>query len=382
MTLRLLCLLAALVLGFAAPVRAESLKPVPESLYPELEYLLTVPQGSADLAPDKLNAIVSFVAATPQGVSMSMRDRDKAAGAFHSFSLRGNLARVVDYAYNPDIPVYVTMPSSVRDQEWLDPATRDDLKSLSRAVEQGGSFQLRGREREIITPDANTGGYYAYRQDRAMAVFPGPTGPVLVSVACQNEPSDIGRKGLVVGPDSDWNYLYSAETGLTKTGLGWVDSYMYQAYSVLVLVSDTEAGVVRVGSFKWLNAGWAKVNMVKQMHIVNGIKRFAADFKAVLESPRLPQAGELAAMYRDLQGDSPENLRAQVAPYLDAIAAGGSSSSLAGPFKKLLTSGEYLRDMSREEMVKIVLKEFLKQRLGRQTLIQVARAGATGTAHP
>lgn len=382
MTLRLLCLLAALVLGFAAPVRAESLKPVPESLYPELEYLLTVPQGSADLAPDKLNAIVSFVAATPQGVSMAMRDRDKAAGAFHSFSLRGNLARVVDYAYNPDIPVYVTMPSSVRDQEWLDPATRDALKGLARAVEQGGSFQLRGREREIITPDANTGGYYAYRQDRAMAVFPGPTGPVLVSVACQNEPSDIGRKGLVVGPDSDWNYLYSAETGLTKTGLGWVDSYMYQAYSVLVLVSDTEAGVVRVGSFKWLNAGWAKVNMVKQMHIVNGIKRFAADFKAVLESPRLPQAGELAAMYRDLQGNSPESLRAQVAPYLDAIAAGESSSSLAGPFKKLLTSGEYLRDMSREEMVKIVLKEFLKQRLGRQTLIQVARAGAPGTAHP
>jgi hypothetical protein len=157
---------------------------------------------------------------------------------------------------------------------------------------------------------------------------------------------------------------------------------MYQAYSVLVLVSDTEAGVVRVGSFKWLNAGWAKVNMVKQMHIVNGIKRFAADFKAVLESPRLPQAGELAAMYRDLQGDSPESLRAQVAPYLDAIAAGGSSSSLAGPFKKLLTSGEYLRDMSREEMVKIVLKEFLKQRLGRQTLIQVARAGTPGMTHP
>jgi len=382
MTLRLLCLLAALVLGFAAPVRAESLQSVPESLYPELEYLLTVPQGAAELVPDKLNAIVAFVAATPQDKSMAMRDRDKASGAFHSFSLRGNLARIVDYAYNPDIPVYVTMPSSVREQEWLDPDTRGALKDLSRAVEQGGSFQLRGREREIITPDANTGGYYAYRQDRAMAVFPGPTGPVLVSVACQNEPSDIGRKGLVVGPDSDWNYLYSAETGLTKTGLGWVDSYMYKAYSVLVFVADTEAGVVRAGSFKWLNAGWAKVNMVKQMHIVNGIKRFAADFKAVLESPRLPQAGELAAMYRELQGNSPESLRAQVAPYLDAIAAGGSSSSLAGPFKELLTSGEYLRAMSREEMVKIVLKEFLKQRLGRQTLIQVARVGAPGTAHP
>jgi hypothetical protein len=380
MTLRLLCLLAALVLGFAAPVRAESLQPVPESLYPELEYLLTVPGGSADVSPEKLNAVVAFVASTPQDVSMSMRDRGKASGAFHSFTLRGDLARVVDYAYNPDIPVYVTMPSSVREQEWLDPATREALRGLPRAVGQGGPFMLRGREREIITPDANTGGYYAYRQDRAMSVFAGPTGPVLVSVACQNEPSDIGRKGLVVGEDSGWNYLYSGETGLTKTGLGWVDSYMYSAYSVLVFVSDGEAGVVRVGSFKWLDAGWAKVNMVKQSHIVNGIKRFAADFKAVLESPRLPRARELADMYRDLQDDSPESLRALVGPYLDAIAAG--PSSLSGPFKKLLASGDYLRDMSREEMVKIVLKEFLKQRLGRQTLIQVAQVGTPGAAHP
>ena len=75
-------------------------------------------------------------------------------------------------------------------------------------------------------------------------------------------------------------------------------------------------------------------------------------------------------------------LRALVAPYLEAIATGGASSSLAAPFKQLLTSGEYLRDMSREEMVKIVLKEFLKQRLGRQTLIQVAQAGTPGAAHP
>lgn len=382
MTLRLFGLLAALILGFAAPLRAQTLQSVPESLYPGLEYLLTVPKGGSDLVPEKIAEIVSFVASTPQNVSMTMRDRDKASGGFHAFTVRSGLERIAEYAYNPDIPVFVTMPSSVREQEWLSPATRKGLKDLSGALGQGGSFLLRGAEREIITPDANTGGYYAYNQDRALAVFPGPTGPVLVSVACQTEPSDIGRKGFVVGDDSDWNYLYSGEKGLTKTGLGWVDSYMYNAHSVLVFVSDTGAGVVKVGSFKWLNAGWAKVNMVKQSHIVNGIKRFASDFKAVLESPRLPQAQELASMYANLQGSSPESLRTMVGPYLEAIAGGPASSSLAGPFKKLLASGDYLRDMSREEMVKIVLKEFLKQRLGRPALIQVAQAGAPGAAHP
>ena len=382
MTLRLLCLLAALVLGFAAPLRAKTLQPVPESLYPGLEYLLTIPRGSSDMDPGRLNEILSFVASAQQDVSMSLQDRDKASGAFHAFTLRGDLGRVLDYAYNPDIPVYVTMPSSVREQEWLDPSTGAALRELPRALRQGAFFQVRGREREIITPDANTGGYYAYNQDRAMAVFPGPTGPVLVSVGCQTEPSDVGRKGCVVGEDSGWNYLYSGETGLNRTGLGWVDSYMYDAHSVLVLVSDTQAGVVRVGSFKWLNAGWAGVNMVKREHIANGIKRFAADFKAVLESPRLPGVEELATMHRNLLADSVDSLRAMVAPYLEAIARGEGCSSLTGPFRKLLASGDYLRGMSREEMVKVVLKEFLKQRLGRQNLIQVAQAGKPRTAYP
>ena len=382
MILRLFCLLAALVLGFAAPLRAQALQSVPDSLYTGLEYLLTIPKGTSDIAPERLNEILAFVAATPSDISMSMQDRDKASGAFHSFSLRGDLSRVLEYAYNPEIPIYVTMPSSVRAQEWLNPATREALKGLPRALAQGQPLLVRGSERETITPDANTGGYYAYKQDRAIALFPGAAGPVLVSVSCQPEPSDVGRKGCVVGDDSGWNYLYSGETGLNKTGLGWVDSYMYNAHSVLVFVSDTKAGVVHVGSFKWLNAGWAGVNMVKQSHIINGIKRFASDFKAVLESPRLPQAQELASMYRDLNDDSPESLRALVAPYLDAIIRGGEASGLSGSFRKLLASGDYLRNMSREEMVKVVVKEYLKERLGRQNLIQVAQAGKFPAVHP
>lgn len=382
MIVRVFCLLSALLLGFAVPTPASSLQSVPDVLYPGLEYLLTVPKSGTDIEPEKLSEIVSFVAQTPADTSMSMQDREGASGGFHAFTLRGDLRRVADYAYNPDIPVYVTMPSSVREQEWLDPATREALKNLPQAVATGQTLLVRGREREIITPDANTGGYYAYSQDRAMTVFQGPTGPVLVSVACQTEPSEIGRKGCVVGNDSNWNYLYSAETGLTKTGLGWVDSYMYNAHSILVFVSDSASGQVHVGSFKWLNAGWAKVNMVKQSHIINGIKRFAADFKTVLESPRLPGIAELAAMYRDLKADSEETLRGMVAPYLEAIVSSGDSGASSAPFKDLLASGDYLRGMTRQEMVKVVIKEYLKQRLGRESMIQVAQAGTQWTAQP
>jgi hypothetical protein len=379
MFMRFICLLGLLVFGTAVPAQADASKSIPESLYSELEYLLTLPTSNTDIVPEKLSQVIAFVSSSAAGSSMALEDREKASGAFYAFTLRGDLDRVVDYVYNPDIPVYVTMPSSIREQEWEEPATRDALKLLPKALEQGKTLLVRGSEREIITPDANTGGYYSYSQDRAVAVFEGPTGPVLVSVGCQTKPSDIGRKGYVVGEDSDWNYLYSEETGLTKTGLGWVDSYMYNAHSIIVFVTDSSSGTIHVGSFKWLNAGWAKVNMVKQSHIINGIKRFTADFKAVLESSRLPEAGELAAMYKELASGSMETLRQMVAPYLTAI---GDSGTLSSPFNKLLASGEYLENMSQQEMVKVLLKEYLKERLGRDSLIRVAQVGQHWTPQP
>lgn len=171
---RFICLLGLLVFGTAAPTRALALNSIPDSLYPGLEYLLTLPTSSADIAPEKLTELISFVASSEAESSLAMQDREKASGAFHAFTLRGDLSRVVEYVYNPDIPVYVTMPSSVRDQEWQDAATKDALKLLPKALNEGKTLLVRGSEREIITPDANTGGYYSYSQDRAVAVFQGP----------------------------------------------------------------------------------------------------------------------------------------------------------------------------------------------------------------
>lgn len=380
MKLRFFCLISVFVLGFAVPVRA--MQSVPESLYPGLEYLLSVPRSDAAVAAEKLSTLVDFVRSTPAATSMTMQSREKATGAFHSFVMRGDLGRVIDYVYNPDIPVYVTMPSSVREQEWLTPQVRDELRGLREGLTASASMVVRGAEREIITPDANTGGYYAYLQDRAVMVFQGETGPVLISVGCQAEPSEVGRKGVVVGDDANWNYLYSEETGLTKTGLGWVDSYMYNAHSILVFVSDTSSNTVRIGSFKWLNAGWAGMNMVKPVHIINGIKRFAADFITVLESPRLPEVKELAGMYRELKSDNADTLRQMVAPYVEAIGQSGDPAVKTSPFKNLLASGEYLRTMSQTEMIKVLLQEYIKKRVGRESLIHVAQLAATGQAAP
>ena len=208
---------------------------------------------------------------------------------------------LLGYAYNPDIPNYFTMPSSLQNHEWMTPEIEDQLRRLITEVDTlQETIVLRGQESETITPDTNTGSYYSYRQDRVVILMPGPTGPVMISATVQDEKSDVGKRGCIVGDDKDWNYLYSQKTGLNKTGLGWVDAYMYEAYSVMVYVTDTSTGSIQAGSFKWLNAGWSKINMVKSHHILGGIKRFAADLKAVLGAPELPEIDVISYKFQEL----------------------------------------------------------------------------------
>ena len=177
------------------PFSALALQAVPQNLYPALEYALTIPGGKNSVEPEKLSALVDFVRAAAPGAGMSMESRDKATGAFHAFTVQGDLERVARYAYNPDIPEYMTMPSSVRNQMWKTPQTAEDLRRLPQALDAGEEFLTRGTEQVTITPDSHTGGYYRYVQDMAVAVFSGPTGPVLVSVSIQADPSEVGHKG-------------------------------------------------------------------------------------------------------------------------------------------------------------------------------------------
>ncbi len=362
-----------LIFGTITFAYGEEKKKVPDSVYLDLEYVLSLTQSSADLDPKQLSNLINFVRSTPAGSGMELNDRQGASGAFYDFSIQGNLGDVLDYVYNPDIPLYVTMPSSLRQHEWLTPEIFDALRKLPRLVESTDDIRLlRGRDQEIITPDTNTGGYYLYSQDRVVTVLPGPTGPVLISVSSQNDISEVGKKGLIVGDDKEWNYLYSAETGLNKTGLGWVDSYMYYAHSVLIYVFDSAANEINVGSFKWLNGGWATMNMVNSGHILNGIKRFASGFKVIMEAPGLPSAVELADKYRELRQTTEENLRQMVAPYLEALSSPDASKLDSSLFNNLISSGKYLQQMSHEDLVKVLLLEYIKGSIGRESLVRLA----------
>ena len=367
-----------LVLIFFMPLSGRAEQQVPDAVYDNIEYILQLTQSSDAVDADKTSDIVEFIRSTPTGTSIDLKDRHGASGAFHAFSVKSDFSKVLDYVYNPEIPVYVTMPSSLRLQEWLTPQIGEKLKELPNAVlSQKDTRILRGKDREIITPDINTGGYYGYTQDRMVVTFPGATGPVLISVSNQNDLSDVGKRGCVVGNDQNWNYLYSDEKGLNKTGLEWVSSYLYKANSLVIYVVDTKEHTVRVGSFKWLDAGWAKINMVKSSHILSGIKRFAANFKEILESPGLPDAKTMAGKYKELKQSSEENLRSMVSAYLKALHNSGAAEVQSNPFNELLESGEYLKNMNKEEMVKVLLLEYVKNCIGKEPLVHFANQQAT-----
>ena len=355
------------IYGTCIPTHARTQQIISDQVYAGVHHVISLSKSKADLKPELLSDLINFVSTTPSDSSVSLKERSESKGAFFKFSIKGDLFHILDYVYNPDIPSYVTMPSSLHQQEWVTSETICELKNLPEKLEARGlTYVFRGRDLETITPDINTGAYYEYYQDRLVASLPGPTGPVLVSVSSQTDKSEVGKKGCVAGSDKSWNYLYSDRVGLSKAGLGWVNSYLYYAESIIIYVVDSSKGVIHIGLFKWLDAGWATMNMVNSNHILNGIKRFASDFKRILEAPGLPGPTILAEKHRQLQRSSKKNLQEIISSYLQNLVNSGASGECSGPFNSLLSSGEYLQGMSHGEMVKILMLEYLKESIPEQ----------------
>ena len=351
----------ALVLSASVPSFSQDEQQISDQVYVELDYLSSLFGSEKELDSSQLVSLIDFINTIPADTSLDLRERNNMEGVLHVFQINSSFQDLLGYVYNPDIPPYITKPSSLQSQHMLTPEFVAELRRLNNG---GGAVPstvvLRGEENETITPDTNTGSYYTYSQDKLFALLPGASSPVLVSASLQDEISEVGRRGCIVGSDANWDYLYSEKTGLNTLGLGWVHSYMYGAYSVMLYIPDPEAGTIKTAIFKWLNAGWQKINMVKSSHILGGIKRYAAAMKSVLESPDLPEVQEIVDKHKELQRKDEEELRRLVAPYLESIGSAEDSGSCPSHFITSVTSGEYLQQMESEEIIRILLLEYIK----------------------
>jgi hypothetical protein len=336
-----------------------------------LESLLTSRETSFDT--QKVSALLDFVV-SPQGndANLDPGNREDATGAYFFSDVKAPLSKVIKYAYNPKIPAYVTLPSVIRFGGWQVKPTGpyDNLWEKVGNVKE--PLIIRGVEYEEITPDLTTGAYYRYDMDRFMVLLNHRGKDFFISVTGQKKPSTVGRKGAIIGPDTDWNYYYSGQKGLTKAGLGWVSSYMYDAFSVSILFeTGTSKSQTRYVTFKWLRAGWGGINMVRRDNILEGCRRFALGFKKILESPQLPEAEQLISTYARIKSLSDQELIARLQPIGKGlkILCRTDPALAHGDFQDQIESGKYLGGMNREERENLLMSESVKLAIGKKTFL-------------
>jgi len=348
---------------------AEQAQPPAEAVRAVQALLALAGDRQATFDPASAAPLLDYILAGP-GDGLELPAQDGASGAMISGTIAVPLARILEYAYNPAVPTFLTHPAVIRVSGWepgSDILTHPGLWTVLDDLDQ--PVVLHGREFEEITPDLFSGGYYRYHLDRTLVLMRHKGRAVLLSVARQDGLSGVGKKGVVLD-DGNWQYFYSGIHGLTKGGMGWMDTYMYDSWSVSAYVEGADGASTTNVVFKWLRAGWAKMNVVRPKHILAGCRRFADAFNAVMGSDRLPPSADLAAKARELRALPEGELDNRVREYVQAFtqAYADHPELTGGDFGKLMRGDAYLGTLDRAERVGLLLLEYLKSRLGTLSL--------------
>ena len=222
-----------------------------------------------------------------------------------------------------------------------------------------------GLQHDAITPDLTTGVYYEYDLKKTLILLNHKGRQVFISISKQIDLSDIGKKGVILGNDEDWNYFYSGVPGSTKAGLGWVKSYIYDFFAVGIYVES--GNMVRSGVFQWIRAGWSGVNFVQTSHIIKGMKRNAKTSKTILESPKLPAPSLIASTYKRLSSLPKNDL---VDKYTALQQARKSLAILSGKIdKNEIKKQDSYASTPKEQIIEELMLEYLKITLGKSSLL-------------
>jgi hypothetical protein len=333
--------------------------------------------GEDSFASSRIPDLMTFIYDTkPANVMYTTGDVFNSNSAYDEFDINTSFDDFLKFAFNPDIPSYLLMPASVRYSHWKSvEGKQQPLPKLWQALPGfDQTIAIRGVEFVENTPDLNSGAYFAYDLDKLLILMQHEGRFVLLSISKQASVSDVGKKGVILGADENWNYLYSGQNGINRPGLGWVSSYMYDSYSVAVYAQlEKNRPGVRCGTFKWVNAGWSKINMVKETHIHDGLLRYAKTFKEIIEAPVLPGADQIAEIYAHIRSLSLAELQDKFYSYLNTLEARHrhEDSFPQQWFQEWFKSNRYLQMLKKEEMESVLMVEYVKSTLGRQPQIDL-----------
>ena len=102
----------------------------------------------------------------------------------------------------------------------------------------------------------------------------------------------------------------------------------------------------------------------------------------MLEAADLPEAEKIAAKYHELRIKDKQELRQLVSPYLKDLSSSKDAATCPSAFIDSVASGDYLMKMSDQEIIRILMLEYLKDHIGEKvqsTAEMEIRADATSS---
>jgi len=388
--LKIVCCCALITMAFlfqaASAPGAEPLTKiqVPDSLSPGLAHLLDLadPENQLSFQPDKIKKLLAFVEEPKDPGALYFADPKLGSpSAYFDFDIRQRFDHMLKYAFNPNVPFHLTTPSSIRLSHWK---PVQDLSGQMPVLwkiidEREAPILVKGLEFVENTPDVFSGAYYSYHLYRTLILFKVNHRKVIISISKQKGKSDVGKKGYVLGSDDNWDYFYSGKPGLTKPGLGWVRSHMYDSYGINIYYEiDPYAPLLRCAAFKWVRAGWSKINVVKKHHIYNGIKRFAKSFKQIMEYPSLPSINTFGDAFSKINVMSANELKERLKIYLNILENryGRDYRPPCAWSPQVFKDKSPWFQMSTEAMRSVLMVEYMKHAMGKSdTNVVVALLG-------
>ena len=355
---------------FGGTAVATEEKKWPDSISEAVIHLLKVSDPGSGQAFNlkKTLPLLAFItdSSDPKDIIYTNGDRSNPA-AFYRFDIERSLKKILQYGFNSEISAVLLRPSSIRLSSWS--KVQGQKKTLPKLWQYLPDLHapviVRGVEHLEITPDTNSETYFSYDMHRTIILFKYKGRKVMISLSDQIDKSEVGKKGLILGPDENWDYVYTGEKGVNKLGLGWVRSHIYDSKNIMIFYdNDAKGASVRCAIFNWIKAGWAGLNMVNSEHIYKGIIRFAKNFKTILESTALPTPNELVHRLDRFEQMPTKELRNRTRLYLKSL-----ENRYARREKKLadlLKDPQYIKKLRREEMVNMLIREYTKVLIGKR----------------
>ena len=342
----------------------DSASPVPAAAMKLIQFCANPKAG---LDAQSVAILVDYVLESKSNKEAALPKLKETPGAYYEFDTRINFSSFLQYSYSNQIPSVLTSPASLRYSVWtgIQGESQKMPGSWKLVPPAGKPVIIHGIQRNGITPDQTTGVYYEYDLKRTFILLNHKGRQVFISISKQIDISDIGKKGVILGNDDDWNYYYSGIPGSTKAGLGWVKSYIYDSFAVGVYVES--GSTVRSGVFQWIRAGWSGVNFVQTTNIIQGMKRDAKNSKIIMESPKLPAPKQIISTYQRLSALPKNDL---VERYTSLQQARKALAALSGKIDKneIKKQAPYT-NTPKEQIIEELMLEYFKITLGKSSLL-------------